>query len=191
MKGTIIIMSKKEIWKEIKDYEGLYQISNLGNVKGIDRIRKSCYNSKAFKKGVELNLKQDKDGYLICCLTKNSKSKYKKAHRLVLSAFIGDSDLQCNHKDGNKKNNNVDNLEYVTAKENVIHAIKLGLKNNNYNISKRIPVYQYDKKGNFIKQYESIMKAGILNNFDYRQISLCLKNKRKSAYNFIWRKLYV
>lgn len=108
-----------EIWKDIKGYEGLYQVSNLGRVYNIKRNK--------YKKP-----SKDKDGYLYVGISKQGKSKNYKVHRLVAEAFISnlENKPQVNHIDGNKLNNVVKNLEWVTSKENIIHAHKIGLSYN-------------------------------------------------------------
>ena len=104
---------KKEIWKDIKGYEGLYQVSNLGRVKSLPR--------KNHPKEEFRNLSPDSKGYLRVNLFKNNKGKTHKVHRLVAEAFIPNPNNypQVNHKDENKANNNVDNLEWCTNKYNV------------------------------------------------------------------------
>ena len=110
-------MTNQEIWKPISGYDGLYEVSNIGNVRSI-------------KKGIILKPATNKFGYQIVGLSKNGKRKEGKVHRLVAKAFIDNPDnkKQVNHKDGNKKNNSVDNLEWVTNQENVIHAFKTGVR---------------------------------------------------------------
>jgi hypothetical protein len=117
-----------EIWKDIPGYEGLYQASQLGNIKGI--YRESYQKGRwgiAYVRFPELVLKQEikKSGYHYIKLTKNGKAKNFLVHRLVLLAFVGQSKLQCNHLDGNKSNNNINNLEYCTSKENLTHCINV------------------------------------------------------------------
>ena len=112
-----------EIWKEIVGYEGLYQVSNLGRVK-------SYYgrNGRLTTEPRILFGKRDKDGYIEVRLCKNGVVTYKRVHRVVADHFLtGDMSLQVNHIDGNKSNNRVNNLELVTAKENVTHAHETGL----------------------------------------------------------------
>lgn len=114
----------QEVWKDIKGYEGLYQVSNLGRVKSLPKYYKNNYLSQ------EKILKphKRKDGYLIVDLYKNRIRKPFRVHKLVMINFIGESEkLDINHIDGNKENNNINNLEYCTRKENMIHAVKLGL----------------------------------------------------------------
>ena len=102
---------EKEVWKNIKGYEGMYQISNYGSVK-------SLYKHKTMR------LFRDKDGYLLVGLFKEGKSKSFRVHRLVIDAFIGTSEgMETNHKDFNRQNNKASNLEVVTHKENVKHSL--------------------------------------------------------------------
>ena len=117
-----------EIWKDIPEYEGLYQISNMGNIKAL--FRESYQNGrwgKALVRFPERILKQEtkKSGYKYVGLCKNGVMKNYIVHRLVLLAFNGKSNLQCNHKDGIKSNNNINNLEYCTSKENLLHCINV------------------------------------------------------------------
>ena len=108
----------KEIWKDVEGYEGLYKVSNEGRFYssfGSGRILKPCVGGS---------------GYLTLALWKNKEPFTKTAHRLVALAFIpkieGKNDI--NHKDGNKLNNNVLNLEWATRSENMIHAYRTGLR---------------------------------------------------------------
>lgn len=103
-------------WRNVKEYEGLYLVSDCGKVK-------SLYS------GAELKLQNHPSGYLRVNLYKDGKLKSLLVHRLVVEAFIGDfSDgAVTNHKDGNKKNNAVGNLEIVSQSENVKHAHRTGL----------------------------------------------------------------
>lgn len=110
---------KCEIWKDIKGYEGDYQISNLGRVKSLK-----------YKKERILKYFFDKDGYKNLTLTKNGKAKKKKIHRLVAECFIKNpfNKPDVNHIDLDKSNNNVSNLEWVNKRENMKHA---SLNNDN------------------------------------------------------------
>ena len=121
-----------EIWKDIEGYEGLYQVSNRGRVKSLERIvmRK---NGRPYSVPELIKERQiDHKGYDRIGLNKNGKKKRFFVHRLVLQAFNPSSDetLEVNHIDGNKLNNNVENLEWVTSSENSIHAFKNNLHNH-------------------------------------------------------------
>ena len=110
-----------EIWKPVKEFEGLYEVSNLGQVRSL--------NYKRTKGTKILKLVIDKDGYLRVNLYKNGKQYNKKVHRLVTAAFIPNPEgkTEVNHIDGNKTNNRVENLEWVTHSENIQHAWESGL----------------------------------------------------------------
>lgn len=110
-------MELNEIWKPVVGYEDLYQVSNLGRVKSFHR------NSE----GDLMSLSNDQEGYKILHLS-NKGRKMFKVHRLVAEAFLGHSDKPCvNHKNGIKHDNRLSNLEWATNKENIRHAINLGL----------------------------------------------------------------
>jgi len=106
----------EEIWKDIPNYEGMYQVSNLGNV----RSRK--YGS--FKL---LNLFQCHNGYLNVKLRRDNKTFTCYVHRLVLQSFLSNSKLDVNHKNGIKSDNRLENLEYCSRSENIRHAYTNGL----------------------------------------------------------------
>jgi len=118
----------EEIWKEIKDYHN-YQVSNLG------RVKTSKFYSNIYKKYFdrELILKEKTNcfGYKFVGLGcgKRGKKKNIAIHRLVAQAFLDNPNnyKEVNHKDGNKANNNVNNLEYCSRSQNMLHAYKLGL----------------------------------------------------------------
>lgn len=123
-----------EIWKPVVGYEGLYEVSNLGNIRRIWRYGKPWVHT--------LKSKTTRDGYLEATLTKNSKAKSIRTHRIVAMAFLGHPDgKEVNHIDGNKKNNSVENLEWVTPSENQKHAYRIGLqKVSGGAISNRKPI---------------------------------------------------
>ena len=117
----------QEIWKDVIGYEGYYQISNLGRIKSVNRItthnrvRKECM------------LKQflNKFGYYFVSLSKDNKKITQRVHRLVAKTFIPNPNNypEINHIDGNKKNNKVENLEWCSCQQNILHSFKLGLSN--------------------------------------------------------------
>lgn len=109
----------KEEWKHIEGFEGLYEVSNLGQVRSFYTVE-----AKILKPSI------NKYGYLRVCLCKNGKQHTKTIHRLVATAFIPNAEdkPQVNHIDGDKTNNRVDNLEWCTARENTQHAWDTGLK---------------------------------------------------------------
>ena len=122
--------TEKEIWKDIKGYEGVYQISDKGNVKSLERIVKS--KSNLTRKQHEKILKQGTtgDGYPIVVLRKDNKSKTLSVHRLMVTNFkaLESDDFEVNHIDGVKCNNLLSNLEVVDRSENMKHASRKGLR---------------------------------------------------------------
>lgn len=120
-----------EIWKDIKGYEGFYQVSNLGNVRSVDRVVKHPRYGERKEKGRLLKpRKVSKNGrYLTVLLCKNGKQVNHRVHRLVAEAFIPNeyNKREVNHIDGNRENNRADNLEWVTREENMRHAFNTGL----------------------------------------------------------------
>lgn len=115
-------------WRDVKGYEGLYQVSNNGLVRSVDRVTTGNRHRNLNGKLLEQNTNEF--GYLMVHPCKDGKSKTKRVHRLVAEAFIPNIDNKpyINHKDGNPQNNNVENLEWCTQKENVQHALDTGLR---------------------------------------------------------------
>lgn len=120
-----------EIWKDIKGYEGLYQISNFGSVKSLSRV--ICNNGGIYTINEKILKPSNNGGYLQVVLQKDSKIKTIKVHRLVAEAFIlnPEGKPQVNHINGIKGDNTVDNLEWSSIKENVQHAWLNGLNKPN------------------------------------------------------------
>jgi hypothetical protein len=121
----------KEIWKDIKGYERLYQVSNMGRVKSLARFQKAKENSISYRKEKFLKIStRKKDGYLVCWLYKNGIRKTYLIHILVAKEFIlnPENKPQVNHKDGIKSHCYESNLEWMTRSENEKHAWKIGLQ---------------------------------------------------------------
>ena len=126
----------EEIWKDIKGYEGLYQVSNLGRVRSLDRLVK--YTKQYKDKQVETTHMFKgrilgggiKDGYRGVILTVDGVNKDYMVHRLVAQAFVYNDDpehkIQVDHKDNDRSNNTAANLKWVTPRENQLHSIQLG-----------------------------------------------------------------
>ena len=176
-----------EVWKDIPGYEGLYQVSNFGRVKSLPKIHGRRY----WKNERILKINIAKNGYAGVFLQKNKNIKRISIHRIVARVFLKNYDekLQVNHKDGNKLNNNVDNLEMVTASENQIHSRKLGLqtspKGANSPYAKRI--MQFDKDNKFICEYKGIEATAKKLGIGISTLSLCLRGKRELAGGYKWR----
>lgn len=175
-----------EIWKKSEKYIG-YEISNLGNVRRyiyFDSANKSKYKNE--KKVLKQTF--DKDGYKLVSLCINGVFIHCRVHRLVAETFIPNPENkpQVNHKDGNKANNNLENLEWTTQSENIRHRIDIlhvSLKNKKG--SKQ--VNQYDLQGNLIKTYPSAKEAGRQNNFSQGHISEVCRGEMKTYKQYIWK----
>lgn len=181
-----------EIWKDIAGYENLYKTSNLGRARSLDTYRKSRNGTVRFCKGKILKPKTTKDGYLQVGLCKNGKRKIFYVHRLVAEAFLeipeelkhlkGTHYLQVNHKDENKSNNNVENLEYCSAQYNTNYGT--GIERRSKTQSKT--VLQYDLEGNFIREWASTRECG-RNGFNHGNVVSCCRGKLKKYKDFIWK----
>jgi hypothetical protein len=186
-------MQEKEIWKDIPGYEGLYQISNLGRVKSLDRIVTSKIGVKKSVKGKIMKNCINGNQYSYVNLSLNKKFKSKKIHRLIAIVFIPNPENKpcVNHKDGNKLNNSIDNLEWVTMGENQKHAYDTGLKigalkgKTGYKNHLSKTVMQMDLTGNLISEFGSVNEATRMTGVN--NISACCKNKRPSAGGYKWK----
>lgn len=148
----------KEIWKDIKNYEGLYQVSNRGRIRSINRTIVDNWCVREFK-GRILNPTEHngKLPYLYVSLSKQGKIKKFFIHRLVAETFIPNpkNKSQVNHINGNPQNNNVINLEWVTNAENTQHAYDTGLNSKNKNC------ILINKTTGQTKKFSSMRKLGI------------------------------
>jgi len=173
-----------EEWKDIKGYERLYQVSNTGRIKSL-------------AKGKIRKLQKNRYGYLMVGLYKNGISKYMTVHRIVANAFIPNSQNkpEVNHKNGIKTDNRVENLEWVTSQENVLHSFReLGRKGKSNNkgklgklnwLSKEI--LQFDSDGNLIKKWCGIRDVTRSMGIDEGSISKCCSGIRKTAGGYLWK----
>lgn len=153
----------EEIWKDVPGYENIYEVSNLGDVK----------NKRTNKL---LSLTPDKDGYLRLGLSKNRIRKTYSVHRLVAQAFLENpNELPAiNHKDENKTNNRVDNLEWCTSEYN-----------NQYSKSRKVNQYTLD--GIFLKTYSSLREASRETGCNFESIQGYCSGKYKTNKKFIWK----
>lgn len=121
----------KEIWKDIEGFEGIYQISNLGQVKSLEKIDR-CPNGGLFTRPEIIMKQSDSDGYKRVQLYKDGKSKQKLIHRLVCEHFVENPEnkSEVHHIDFDKSNNYYLNLRWSTSKENVNYTVEAGRKHN-------------------------------------------------------------
>lgn len=173
---------QNEVWKDIEGYVGLYQVSNCGNVRSLDRYItvKSSKEYIRHKKGIMLNPTEDKDGYLIVTLL----NKKHRVSRLVAKAFIDNPNNyeQVNHISGNKKDNSVENLEWCNNAYNQEHAYKIGLKRTH-------KFAKIDKKTNkIISLYNSLNDAVFDNKHsDASTVIKVCRGKRNEHCGFKWK----
>jgi len=161
------------MWKKliINGEETLYSVSDIGEIRNDNR-------GKLLSQGTE-------QGYKTVGLHINKKLKKFRVHRLVAMVYIDNPENKpyVNHKDGNRSNNRVENLEWVTPQENTRHAVETGLLIS----AKRRPVKQYDSLGNFIARYDSIIEAAKATNTSATKITVCCQGERITANGFQWR----
>lgn len=156
----------QEIWKNIKDYEELYQVSNFGRVKSL-------------RKGIILKPINNQN-YLMVSLSKNSKCKHFSIHRLVITTFTFDSNLTVNHKDLNSLNNNLENLEYVSIRDNTVHH-----RNSLTKKSKYTGVYWNKEKKKWAAQITINGKKIYLGRFNDEKDASIAYNKALEENNII------
>lgn len=163
-------MQDKEIWKPIEDYEGYYEVSNLGRVKSLVGWNGRKYIER--EKMLNPSKENTQANYYraIINLYKNGNKKTFKVHRLVAKAFIPNSlnKPQVNHKDGNPLNNQVENLEWCTCKENIRHSIDTELT------IRRIDTIDRDT-----------MIELLNNDYTYDEIADLLSIAKGTVYNYI------
>lgn len=199
MKKVVInVPDDCEVWKDIDGYEGIYQVSNKGNIKTLEH-KSECksYISDnkivpSFSKKVLENITKGyltKNGYRQIRLCKDGTKTKFYIHRLVAKAFIDNPNNYefVNHKDENKENNCVENLEWCTKSYNCLYS-------NNHmraNENTKIIIKQYDLNNNYITSYNSISEASRATNISKSSIIKCYKGRAKTAGKYIWKKYLV
>lgn len=180
-----------EIWKDIKGYEGLYQVSNMGNVRSCNWRNQGVTQN--------LYLKVHNKGYKHIELVKNGKRKSHLVHRLVAEAFLPNPNNYpvVNHIDEVKTNNNVENLEWCTLSQNMraYYDNHCGTNRLSRNQGKRRKVWnndtwkrvnQLDDKGELIRTWGCSLEVARTNNWPQWSISQCCRGKRHKAYGYRW-----
>lgn len=172
--------------KEIKGFKN-YWITTKGDIYLHKKKSAKRYNlGERFRK---LACSIGSRGYRVITLRKNNKNYWRTVHRLVGETFIPNPEdkPQLNHIDGDKTNNDIGNLEWVTPSENMAHAIQTGLKKGMKNINMK-PVLQYDKNGDFIQEFPSaIIAIQSLGKSNPSPINNCRNGHSKTSYGYIWK----
>lgn len=180
----------EEEWKDIVGYIGRYQISNMGRVKSLYRIFKgkgSGSGSGIHRVNERILIENfDKYRYKYCILSKDAVTKTFKVHRLVALSFIPNPEdkPQVNHIDGNKSNNRLDNLEWVTASENITHANRIGLHDSNI-LKRSKPVNQINHNGLVIRTWKSATDCS-RNGYSRECVRDCCLGKQKTHAGHRW-----
>lgn len=180
---------KEEIWEEAFGFEGLYSVSNLGRVKSLPRKMKMPRGGYYVSKERILKPSKMPNGYLVVNLYEKGSLKRFYVHRLVAYAFWGENkNMTINHKDEDKTNNNIENLEYLTRGDNIRYSAerhKGERKGKSYN---SIPVNQYTTDGRFVARYESANLAaysvGLKRDLT---ILMCCRRERNVVAGYLWR----
>jgi hypothetical protein len=168
-----------EDWKALPKWEGLYEVSPLGFIRSVPR-------NGTHRQPHILSKSTDSDGYHVSKLRDGARVITIKVHRAVAMAFIPNPDNkpQVNHIDGNKQNNHISNLQWVTASENIRHAKDSGLQMECFN---RKPVQQIDQSGKAIATFPSLRAAEEATGIGWTGISAVLRGKRNHAGGYKWR----
>lgn len=181
-----------ECWRWIPGYEGWYQVSTRGRVRSVDRWVTDNTGRKYLIKGKILKPTRDKDGYLTVNLHRDGKKRTFKIHRLVAMAWLDNPEgkPQVNHRDEDKTNNSVENLSFMTAKENVTWGTgieRATASKLNGKLSKSVQAID-PKTGAVVKEFPSTMEAE-RNGFNSSHISACCRGERrfKTHKGFAWR----
>lgn len=169
-----------EIWKPIDGFDGVYEVSNLGNVRNVN------WRGQGYRL---LKPHHDKDGYLRVGFCINNRKQMRYVHRLVATAFIDNpyGKEQVNHKDEVRDHNSVDNLEWVTCTENNNYGTR------NYRLSKSKlntnckAINQIDDNGEVVKCWESLHEIGRQTGYDITHIMRVCKGVKKTGYGYKWQ----
>ena len=170
-------------WKKVKGYEDCYEVSSKGDIRTIPREVQTRNHPRMVPERI-LKPQQDKDGYLMVCLSKNNIKTSKKIHRLVAEAFLENPNgySSINHKDENKRNNSVDNLEWCSS----LYNTRYGTGIERRTAKRRKAVVALNSNGDSF-YFTSITEASKKLGISHSCIIACLNGKQKTSGGYIWK----
>ena len=173
-----------EVWKSVPGYEGFYEVSSLGMVRSLPhpiRKRRGNFIVTEMYEGKILKQYANHKGYLMVRMYKNGLSHDFPVHHLVLLSFVPNPENlpQVNHKDEDKKNNRVENLEWCTNDYNRVYG--------SGRLRSTKPIFQFSRTMELIRKYESTISASRETGITASNINACLKNRRPTAGGFVWQ----
>ena len=190
----------EEIWKDIPGYEGLYQASNLGRIRSLDRVVRHNYNDTAVKKGKVLKQSLNQNGYYKVNLCNNLVYKTHIVSRLIYSTFNGPipEGMQVNHINEIKTDNRLSNLNLLSPLENTRWATCIERRAKTHSVNSKgtltyetnpnaKPIFQYSIEGKFIKKWDCAKYAIEELNLSQSSLSAHLHNRTKSCGGFVFK----
>ena len=184
--------TKTEIWKDIEGYEGIYQVSNFGRLRSLDRYYtkphpRNGVPTRYLKKGQIVKTFVGRNGYIGAVLKFERKHKNFMMHRLVAKAFVpGYFDgADVNHKDCNRQNNRADNLEWMTRRDNLMYADAM----DKIHANQRKPIIQMTLEGEFIREWPSMHSAHLALGLDTKSLAGACHQRygMKTCGGFRWK----
>ena len=174
-------------WKNIPGYDGIYQVSDQGDIRSIDRMvlmRMKGVQCQSFRPGHTIVPTKTKCGYHSVVLYRDGKGVHHLVHRLVATAFVPNPQgkLQVNHKDENKRNNVASNLEWCTPQENSSYGTRP--------TRLQTRVAMFDSAGSKVKEFESVSEAAKAIGCNYTSIVHCCRGQQKTAKGYVWQYLH-